>query len=235
MPLHSSLNFSMNPSAASRSRFYWPWLTTAAVTVSLLLALLPTHLQQALVFDRQTVLEQHIWQLFTSHFIHGDVSHLMWDVAGLALIGTWLERSSRTAWLVAWLLGLISVNAFLLSDFSTVRFYCGLSGILNTLLFVLLWQWRRAYRPIVIISVACGALLKLGIELAQDTAIFTQTLWPPYPEAHLAGTLGAMLYISAAILHQASVSPDKKLIGFDGQKDQQWDHPTRSFIGCRKS
>ena len=169
-----------------------PYLTiltgVAAIAATLLSAHLPT-----LIFDQQMVLTQP-WQLITGHLTHGDWTHLLWNVCALGIIGTVLELRCRGRWWSAMLIGFVSVNAFLMSTLSSVQYYVGLSGVLNTLLFVLLWEMRKQYGWLSFgLAAACAA--KIAMELISVQSLFTNISWPPYPEAHVAGLVGALFYI----------------------------------------
>ena len=78
-----------------------------------------------------------------------------------------------------------------------LRYYCGLSGILNGLLVAgLLYLWRDLQHPLVLLT-AAGAALKILVEINVGQALLTQTAWPSVPTAHAAGFLcGLVLAIT---------------------------------------
>lgn len=176
----------------------FPWLTAFTAASAIALTLMPIPIE--LVFNKATVMNGAYWQLLTAHLVHGDLAHLVWNALALLIIGYLLERDSRRALLVAMFLGSVTVNLLLLSDYATIQFYCGFSGVLNTLLFVLLWRlWRDLQSPIVtVIAIVCAA--KIMIEMAVSDALLTNISWPPYPEAHLAGLIGAAVYVVSSLL-----------------------------------
>ena len=175
-----------------------PILTLTVVLIASLLTLVP--FQSALIFDRQMVQHGAIWQLFSAHLVHGDLAHLGWNLLGFGVIGSMLEVISRRAWLYSMCFGLVALNSFLVSSLSTVQFYCGFSGLLNTFLFVLLWQlWRRESSPMILV-VTVVASAKILFELGAGTSLLTEISWPPYPEAHLVGFVGAAAYVASALL-----------------------------------
>lgn len=70
----------------------------------------------------------------------------------------------------------------------------GLSGLLNTLLVVVLIDvWSETRRPLV---ATIGVLLvaKLTLEIALNQALFTHTAWPSVPWADAAGFTGGLLF-----------------------------------------
>lgn len=151
--------------------------------------------QALLYFDRQQVAVGNFWSLVTGHFVHADWGHLLWNLIGLAVLGYLIERHSRGLLLLSLGMGIVAVNTLLLSPFSEIQLYCGLSGVLNTLLGVALYcRWRETqslWMPVIgLLSFA-----KIGVEVHSGASLFTDISWPPYPLAHLAGLLGAPLVL----------------------------------------
>ena len=127
--------------------------------------------------------------------MHADLQHLWWNCLGLAVLGTLLEYRSRTTLLVALGVGIVSVNALLLTPFSQLYYYCGLSGVLNTLLLVALWLEWKATRSWLIIVLSGGVILKTLVEVSQGVSIMTHISWPPYAWSHVAGMIGGLFVI----------------------------------------
>lgn len=164
-----------------------PWLTLTMAALALLLYLGAGPAAPALIFDRVAVTHGQWWRLGTGHLIHCDLSHLGWDVAGLLALG-WLfeDRFSRGWFLTIMASGMGAVNAWLWWGQAPMR-YCGLSGLLNTLLAVgLIQQWRTS-RSGLVVAVGLAATLKIALECLHDQALFTATAWPSVPQAHAAG------------------------------------------------
>jgi membrane associated rhomboid family serine protease len=87
------------------------------------------------------------------------------------------------------------VSTLLLSPFSQLDYYCGLSGVLNTLLLAALWyEWRRT-RSWLIIVITLGAVIKTLIEVSSGEALLTHIDWPPYAWSHVAGLIGGILLV----------------------------------------
>jgi rhomboid family GlyGly-CTERM serine protease len=164
-----------------------PWLTLTMSALALLLYLGAGPAAPALIFDRVAVTHGQWWRLVTGHLIHCDLSHLGWDVAGLLILG-WLfeDRFSRARFLTVMASGMLAVNAWLWWGQAPLR-YCGLSGLLNTLLAAgLIQQWRNS-RSGLAVAVGFAASLKIALECLHDQALFTATAWPSVPQAHAAG------------------------------------------------
>jgi rhomboid family GlyGly-CTERM serine protease len=172
-----------------------PWLTLIMAALALLLYLGAGPASPTLVFDRVAVTHGQWWRLVTGHLIHCDLSHLCWDMAGLLVLG-WLfeDRFSHRQFLTIMAIGMVAVNAWLWWGQAPLR-YCGLSGLLNTLLAAgLMQQWRTSRSGLVVV-IGFAATLKIALEALHDQALFTATAWPSVPQAHAAG-LSAGIIIS---------------------------------------
>jgi rhomboid family GlyGly-CTERM serine protease len=162
---------------------------------------------ESLAFDASTVGAGETWRLVSGHFAHADIAHLAWNGLGLAVLGCLIERQGRRLLVGALLAGVVAVSALLASPLCTLAQYCGLSGVLNSLLVVALFlEWRRgSIYPVALIAV--GSLAKLAWELTHGSALFTEISWPPYPAAHAAGMLGGIGLIVGVWLAGAVGSP----------------------------
>ncbi len=148
----------------------------------------------ALVFDRGAVAQGEWWRLVTGHFVHGDVQHALWNITALAILAAILERRGACylGWVVAF--GIAAVDLWLWWGTSSLEWYCGLSGLLNTLLVVVLIDvWLETRRPLVAI-IGVMLVAKLTLEIALNQALFTHTAWPSVPWAHAAGFAGGLLF-----------------------------------------
>jgi rhomboid family GlyGly-CTERM serine protease len=171
-----------------------PWRTFILVALALSLFVLGGPASQALVFDREAILHGELWRLLTGHWVHGDTEHLFWNVMALGILGAMVELTPGQMKLGTALLGGTAlVDVWLWWFMPGLDFYCGLSGILNTLLFlVLIDGWRRTGSTVFPL-VLLGATAKIAVETTWATALFTHTAWPAVPPAHLAGALAGVL------------------------------------------
>ena len=169
------------------------------LTIGLLTVLISLHGLVAdktqLYFSASDILQGETWRLVSGHFMHADLQHLVWNCLGLAVLGTLLEYRSRGLLVASLGVGIIFVNALLLTPFSRLDYYCGLSGVLNTLLLVALWLEWRSTRSWLIILIACGCIAKVVVEVSQGTSIVTHISWPPYAWSHVAGLSGGFVLI----------------------------------------
>ncbi len=183
-----------------------PLLSLCLTAASCLLMLLPPELHALLYFDRQQLAAGHPLGLVTGHWIHADWQHLAWNAAALLILAGAIERHSRRLLVASIAAGTLAVDALLLSPFCELVRYCGLSGLLNTLLGVALYLlWRETRSPVVPL-VGAAALAKIALELQSGQSVFTDISWPPFAAAHLAGMTGAALllgYLRVALPHSA--------------------------------
>lgn len=169
------------------------------LTVALLVALAGLYWlvpeQSLLYFSATDIARGETWRIVSGHFMHADAKHLMWNCVGLAVLGTLIEQHSRRILLAALVTGVIAVSVLLLSPFSQLQFYCGLSGVLNTLLLVALWLEWRTSPSLLVLVIACGSVAKVMVEIFLGVSLVTDISWPPYAWAHLAGLMGGLVVI----------------------------------------
>lgn len=170
-----------------------PIVTIILCSTAYALFQLPASVQTLFYFDLEQLHAGNPIGLVTGHWMHADSGHLWWNLSALAVLGIIIEARSRAMlmWTIA--VGSLFVDLLLLSPLSELQRYCGLSGLLNTLLGgVLFIYWRETRSPwVVVTGVLC--LGKIALELVSGQSIFTDTSWPPFAAAHLAGILGVPL------------------------------------------
>jgi len=170
-----------------------------ALTLGLLVIVTGLHWlvpeQTLLYFSATDIARGETWRIISGHFMHADAKHLMWNCLGLAVLGTLIEQRSRSMLLAALVAGVIAVSVLLLSPFSQLQFYCGLSGVLNTLLLVALWLEWRTSPSLLVLVIACGCVAKVMVEVSLGVSLLTDISWPPYAWAHLAGLMGGLVII----------------------------------------
>jgi rhomboid family GlyGly-CTERM serine protease len=172
---------------------------TPILTINLVMLLIGLHWlvpdRTLLYFSAADISQGEIWRVVTGHFMHADVQHLWWNCLGLAVLGTMIERRSQVMLWVALGVGLATVSILLLTPFSQLHYYCGLSGVLNTLLMVALWlEWKHT-RSWMVFVIGCACLAKTLIEVSQGSSVLTNISWPPYAWSHVAGLIGGMMVV----------------------------------------
>lgn len=163
------------------------------VTLAVLYSLAPDH--ELLYFSASDIADGELWRIVTGHFIHADPEHLVWNCLGMAILGTVIERHSGKAWWTALGAGVVAVSFLLMSPFVHLGYYCGLSGVLNSMLLVAIWLEWRATGSRLMILVAIGSVAKVVLEISLGTSLLTHISWPPYAWSHLAGLAGGLMVI----------------------------------------
>jgi len=172
----------------------FPFLTMILLAVLVGLHFIPVD-KTLLYFAAADIARGETWRALSGHFIHADLQHLFWNCLGLVVLGTVIERRSRRVLCAALGTGVVAVSYLLLSPMSQLDYYCGLSGVLNTLLLVALWlEWMHTHSRVLII-VACASLAKVIFEVSAGTSIVTHISWPPYAWSHVAGLAGGVLFV----------------------------------------
>jgi rhomboid family GlyGly-CTERM serine protease len=180
-------------SEACRGGLLLPWRTFLLASLALASYLFLGAAPKAWIFDRTAVAQGEWWRLITGHWMHSDGTHAFWNIGALILLGTLLEKQLQGRLVLALVIGTLGVNLWLWWGDGTLRYYCGLSGILNSLLAVGLVQlWYDLRQPLVWL-IGLGAIAKIMVEISAGQALLTETAWPSVPEAHAAGFLSGLL------------------------------------------
>lgn len=180
-------------SAGRHGSLWLPWRTLMLTALALAGYLFLGAAPQAWIFDRTAVAQGEFWRLISGHWMHSDPVHGFWDIGALALLGSVLEQQLRGKLIVALVIGTLGVNLWLWWGNPTLSYYCGLSGILNTLLAVgLVHLWYSLRHPLVLL-IGLGAIAKIVLEISAGQALLTETAWPSVPEAHAAGFMSGLI------------------------------------------
>ena len=111
------------------------WAVAALILLVVLLGLLGDAGRDWLRFDRDAIAGGEFWRVITAHFVHLDASHLVLNLAGLALIAYLVGRSLPLAeWALTLAVACITVSAGLWALLPDLERYVGLSGVLHGLL-----------------------------------------------------------------------------------------------------
>ncbi len=148
-----------------------------------------------LLYDRAAIESFEIWRLLAGHLVHTDIEHLVWNAGSLLILAMTAEMGFHRRWpdLISALgIGAISITVALLVLRPELRLYCGLSGVLNTLLVLVLYDGWKATRHWIFPAIAIGDVVKITTEAALGEAVFTSAAWPSVPEAHAAGLLAGI-------------------------------------------
>lgn len=187
---------------ATRARLPWVSLTLAGLTAALFAAFGPA--PEAWVYDRVAIAHGEWWRLLSGHWMHSDGGHLTWNLGALLALGWIVEARNRVALLAGLLAGTIGVDLMLWLALPELTRYCGMSGVLNTvLLFALATLWRDATAP-VLLATGMLSFAKIVVEIWSGQALLTSTAWASIPQAHLAGWLIGLVLIVAGFVPLAA-------------------------------
>lgn len=172
-----------------------PWLTLGLAGLVSAFFLVAGPAPEALLYDRVAIGQGEFWRLVTGHLVHSDIAHLGWNLAALLILGGLLETTpglGRRGLLLALGAGTVAVVATLWWGTPALTWYCGLSGILNTIYVLLLaGLWRQTNERLLLVLLAANAV-KIAVEAVAGVALFTDPFWPPVPAAHIAGFLAGV-------------------------------------------
>ena len=148
-----------------------------------------------MVFDKVAINHGEYWRLVSGHFTHSSFSHSAWDVLAFSCSLIWLRIYSVRAILPSVVAGIFLVNILLLSSWSSLNYYCGLSGILFSPLIVAAYLHAKRHRGGIDFLPLAVIVLKLAIDMATQEAILVNSEWPAYPESHIAGAIAGVFTI----------------------------------------
>jgi rhomboid family GlyGly-CTERM serine protease len=172
-----------------------PWLAIVLTVIPVCAYFIFGPAPEWLVFDRNAVNQGEVWRLITAHWVHSDSEHALWDIAALGILSVVLSQYSRKILIVSLIIGMVGIDLWLWFVNQSLIYYCGLSGILNTVFVVTLFMLWREHKHHMIWVIAVGAVGKIIVEMSSRQAIFAQTSWPSVPEAHAVGFVFGIVVI----------------------------------------
>jgi membrane associated rhomboid family serine protease len=173
----------------------WPIVTFALAALTLAIGVAapePSPQFDLLVLDRE---QARSWPWLTSHLLHTDHAHLAWNLLALVCIGWLGEAPARLRFVVSLCTGVLAVDMWFALFAEPLRFYCGLSGVLNTVLIVMLYALRGSVPALWLYTFAAAVAIKLVWESATGVALLTHTRWPSAVGAHIAGYSAGMILV----------------------------------------
>lgn len=180
-----------------RSAARWPPITLSLTAIALLVyvAAPETSAQfDLLVLDRD---EPRWWPWLTAHFLHTDPAHVGWNLFAFVCLGWLGEPDQRLRYALSIVGGIVAVDCWFAWCNDGFRYYCGLSGVLNTVLLATLYGLRDRIAPRWLVAFAVLVALKIGWEWHSGVALITHTQWPPAVGAHVAGFTAGVLLVAA--------------------------------------
>jgi rhomboid family GlyGly-CTERM serine protease len=183
-----------------RKAFDIPWLTVSFSCIILLLYLFFGSAPASLLYDRYEIAQGQYWRLLSGHFVHCDVQHLSLNLMAFLILGGLLEQRLGIRMCKVIVISCLGVSGWLWFVKGDLLLYCGLSGMLNGLLTVLLVVLWQETRNLILPFIGAGALLKVVFEVESGQAILTDLSWDSVPGAHGAGLATGLLYLLAVVV-----------------------------------
>jgi len=169
-----------------------PWITLGLFIFAALLYLTVGAAPSSLVYLTDQPLVEW-YRIFTGHWVHSDIEHASLNLIALLILGVVFEPVLKKRVLSVLLFSSLAVSiwtGFLAPD---LKAYCGLSGILNSLLvYGCLTLWKQYQQKIYLLFILLAAT-KTIVEITSQQAMFSHTSWPAIPQAHLIGMLAGAI------------------------------------------
>ena len=176
--------------------------TATAITLrqaGWLLGLLSTALvlsgvgDDTLRYERTAVLNGEYWRLLTGHFVHGSVSHLLLNLAGLGLVAALFPRDySFLEWLFIGFCSIVAIDLAFVCCEPQLHWYVGFSGVLHGALAAGAVAWLRHETKAIALLLCIVLIGKLLWEQLRGALPFSGDM-PVIVDAHLYGAMGGTL------------------------------------------
>ena len=151
-----------------------PVCTLIFVCAAALVSAGPTALSDWLALEREAVLTGELWRIWSGHLWHGGPALAVWDLAAIALLGSWIERRSRAELLAALGLGALLSSAAVLVLRADLASYQGSSALASALLVTECLRLSGRSQDGFARAAAVLALSGFGIKVVLESA----ALWP---------------------------------------------------------
>lgn len=150
-----------------------------------------------LCFDFYGITERgELWRLLTGHLVHSSWDHLIWDLIALTGCMYYVETRIQKALIPTLLLSITGLNLFLLSPFTSIEYYSGISGVLYSLLILSCWHWFKTNKGVLAWFPLLIVLGKTLLELIAAKNVFVTQGWQLFHQAHLIGIVIGVIIIS---------------------------------------
>lgn len=176
-----------------------PWISLSVGFIALVVGVIDNlfPLLQSLCFDYKAIIDDHeYWRLLTGHVVHSSNSHLFWDLITFLVCGCYVERKGGKHFKIALLSSTLILNGYLLSPWSEIAQYSGLSGILYTVVILAGWCWYKEHRGLLGALPILAVIAKTLLEIMAQEATFVSQGWTLFYPAHLLGLIVGAVFIA---------------------------------------
>ena len=151
-----------------------------------------------LIYDRDLIEEGQVWRLFSAHFVHLSIPHMLGNVMGIFLLGyiagKYLNNRLGLA-LLLWCVLVVGLGLYFYADY--LQRYAGFSGVLHGLLLVAPCISRYYSRRVASVFLAV-IVFKMAWEqspLYDDMALFDLVGGRVEANAHLLGGGAGLIFL----------------------------------------
>ncbi|MDD4202298.1 MAG: rhombosortase [Candidatus Omnitrophica bacterium] len=195
-----------NINSNSHGTFKVPWLTLMVSCIVLVLFFIGPNNSEQFVFDKTEICNGSTWRLMTGHLIHNNLDHLFWDLLAFMVLGNIIESYSRKKLIVSFILSSFSVSLWMFVVERNFTVYYGLSGLLNGLLVIAVFDKWKQTRKVMFLYVLVITAIKMIYEIITNNVFFIDPSIPTIPGTHLAGFLmGCLIVFATSIRYSRRV------------------------------
>jgi rhomboid family GlyGly-CTERM serine protease len=178
----------------------FPHVTLAVVAGALLIASARA-LHPMLIYDRDKILADEFWRMFTGHWVHLSTRHLVLDVCAMALVGCLIERKDHTRFGILCIVGPFLISAVSLFAAPDMNRYYGLSSLaMAAWTFLASRNLMLRQSPLLSAVMLVVGAAKILFELSSANAFFISSNTPEIRVAVISHIAGAIIGALFAIL-----------------------------------
>lgn len=172
---------------------------TVGVLVFCIASSKATLLASLFIYDREAILNGELWRLVTSHFVHFNDIHLIYNLTAFGVIGWLIEYKGHCYFKLLYLLMACSISAVMIVFKPDMSFFGGLSGIVCGSVAYFSLQCLREQTPWRNISILAIIFLFVKVVLEIYTSGSLLPYWGihdfiPIPISHGIGILTAFIF-----------------------------------------
>lgn len=186
-----------------------PWFTLSLMVIITMCFLIFGAMPEALLFDRNKIIEGEYWRLITGHLVHIDFPHFAWNMTALLVLGSILEMRYKITLgkqLRIHLFSALLISILVMCWRPELQWFAGLSGVLNTYFVLFLWHIWLDFKHPVTILVAIGTLSKITFEAIDGYSVVRVSDFPVVFEAHAAGIVAGILIVAVGLVRNIKYS-----------------------------
>lgn len=187
----------LGPHKSMGPRSLTPFILPAVVAlISIAIAAMGDAATQVTQFDRSAIHSGEVWRLLSGHFAHLGTSHLLLNLAGLALISLlFAPVMPPLAWAGCFLVSALFVSGGLYFFLPKLNWYVGLSGVLHGLFVTgAVASWRRGLRLEGLLLLALAVKLVWEQITGPLPGSESAAGGPVVVDAHLYGAIGGLVF-----------------------------------------